>query len=64
MSAAQWNAENPVGTRVRYWPWTREGEGFESTTRSEAWTLPSGAPVVMVDGYPGGIYLTHLEVIS
>ena len=53
----------PGGTRVRYWPGAREGEGIESRTRSEVWTLGGHTPVVMVEGYAGGIALTHVRVL-
>lgn len=36
---------------------------LETTTRSRAWNL-GGEPVVMVDGYAGGIALTHIDVIG
>ncbi|MFJ2778082.1 hypothetical protein [Kitasatospora sp. NPDC087315] len=32
-------------------------------TRTPAWTLGHGDPVVSVEGYPGGIHLTHIDVI-
>lgn len=31
-----------------------------TVTRSRAWTLGHGSPVVAVDGYGGGICLTHV----
>lgn len=31
-----------------------------TVTRSPAWTLGHGSPVVAVDGYAGGICLTHV----
>ncbi|MCX5601581.1 hypothetical protein OOK29_25865 [Streptomyces phaeochromogenes] len=31
-------------------------------TRSAAWTLGHGEPVVLVDGYSGGIALTHIDI--
>ena len=58
----RWNAEHKVGTPVRYWPVFRTGEGHRSVTRSEAWLLGGHSPVVMVDGYAGGIALTHVDV--
>lgn len=36
---------------------------LKTTTRSVAWTLGHGEPVVMVAGYAGGICLTHVDVI-
>ena len=58
----QFNAHHPVGTPVLYWPGTREGDGRESVTRSEAWLLGGHTPVVMVEGYAGGIALSHVIV--
>ena len=56
----------PVGTPVRYWPGVREGEGRESITRTPVWMLHTSSgdiPLVSVEGYPGGIALTHVEVL-
>lgn len=55
-----WNQTHPVGTPVLYWPGARTGPGTVSRTRSEAWTLGHGAAVVAVEGYAGGIALTHV----
>jgi hypothetical protein len=52
----------PVGTPVRYWPGVRAGEGRESVTRTPAWLVGGHTTCVSVDGYPGGIALTHVEV--
>jgi hypothetical protein len=62
--AERFNAANPIGTPVRYWPGVRDGEGRESVTRSPAWALLSGQAIVCVEGYAGGIALTHVEVTS
>ena len=59
----QFNMHCPVGTPVLYWPGLREGRGRESTTRSCAWLLGGHTPVVMVEGYPGGIALSHVAII-
>lgn len=64
VTAAQFNAQHPVGTRVRYWSWTREGEGVLSRTRAEAVVLAHGVSVVAVDGRAGCIALTHIEVVD
>jgi aconitase B len=56
----QFNEVCPIGTPVLYWPGVREGEGRKSTTRSAAWLLGGHDPVVMVEGYAGGIALTHV----
>lgn len=53
-------ARMPEKTMVTYWPGFRTDEGRKSVTRSEVWRLRSGQLVVMVDGYAGGIALTHI----
>ncbi|WP_394436176.1 hypothetical protein [Streptomyces sp. SGAir0957] len=35
---------------------------LHTVTRTPAWTLGSGDPVVSVDGYAGGICLTHIDI--
>lgn len=37
---------------------------LETVTRTPAWTLGHGTPVVSVDGYSGGIALTHVDPIE
>ena len=59
-AADDFNARYPVGTPVTYWPGLREGTGRESVTRSAAWSTLSGHAVVCVEGYAGGIALTHV----
>ncbi|KAF0647124.1 hypothetical protein K701_25380 [Streptomyces fradiae ATCC 10745 = DSM 40063] len=39
-------------------------EGLTTVTRTPAWTLGHGEPVVSVEGYAGGICLTHIDVIE
>ena len=53
----------PTGTVVLAFPGSRDGRAIYTQTRSEPWTLPSGERVVMVNGYPGGIALSHIEVM-
>lgn len=60
-AADDWNAAHPVGTLVNYWPGTRDETPRVARTRSTAWTLGHGAPVVAVHGYAGGIALDHVE---
>jgi hypothetical protein len=61
----EWNAAHPVGTPVLFWPGHRDGPlaepGRRSQTRSAAWVMPCDEAVVLVDGYSGGIALTHVE---
>jgi hypothetical protein len=54
----------PIGTPVRYWPGAREGDGRTSRTRTATQMFRDVEPVVCVDGYPGFIALTHVDVIS
>jgi hypothetical protein len=70
MTSDQWNESHPVGTRVRYWPVLNDDGSFarafpptETITRSEAWDLGSGHPVVLIKGRTGGFHLGHLEVL-
>lgn len=72
MTAAQFNAAHPVGTPVIAYPGARPedpaaqvlGTGrLETRTRSIAWNLGHGTPVVAVEGYAGGIRLTHIDPI-
>lgn len=64
MTADEFNERHPVGTKVAAFPITRDEEPLLTRTRSKAWTLGHGAPVVMVEGYSGGICLTHVDVIG
>lgn len=61
--AADFNAQHPVGTPVKAWPGDRSAEPLVTTTRTPAWVLGHGTPVVSVKGYAGGIALSHIEVI-
>ncbi|GAA0853331.1 hypothetical protein ACFQVD_26705 [Streptosporangium amethystogenes subsp. fukuiense] len=63
MTADEWNETCPVGTPVLAWPGAREVEPMVTRTRTPAWTLGCGDPVVSVEGWAGGIYLTHIEVV-
>ncbi len=58
------NERMPIGTPVLYWPGDRTGEGRKSRTRSKAWNLGSHTPVVLVEGYPGGIAISHVVGIE
>jgi hypothetical protein len=50
------------GTLVHYWPGVKVGHGTESRTRSAVWAV-GGTLCVAVDGYAGGIALSHIEII-
>lgn len=64
VTAAHWNERYPIGTRVRFTPVRGRPETEESRTRSEAWELGGGIPVVKIEGRTGGVALDHLEVIA
>ncbi len=61
LTADQWNARHPAGTLVLAWPGTRDVEPLVTMTRSAAWPLGDGTPVVAVEGKAGGIHLDHVE---
>ncbi|MCG6493399.1 hypothetical protein [Kitasatospora sp. A2-31] len=70
LTAEQWNDVHPVGTPVIAYPLLRPEYAAEigataktliTRTRSVAWTLGDGEPVVLVDGYVGGISLEHID---
>jgi len=60
MTAARFNAETPIGTAVRYYPVAGQSDYHLAKTRSEAWELGSGEPVVMITGRTGGVSIHHL----
>lgn len=59
----RFNKKCPVGGKVRYWTGLREGEGVESTTRSEAQAIGNHTAVVWVEGHSACITLSHIELI-
>lgn len=61
IDAARWNRRYPVGTPVAAYPQTREDEPLLTRTRTPAWRLGTGDSLVSVDGYAGGIALTHVD---
>jgi hypothetical protein len=69
-AAADFNAHYPVGTRVIAYPSVRPEYNaaiaaktrLVTTTRTPAWTLGHGEPVVSVHGYAGGITLEHVDI--
>jgi hypothetical protein len=62
-SVDRWNRDCPVGTPVRAWPGTLGGGRYlDTSTRTRAWLLGGHTAVVSVDGYAGGIALTHVQV--
>ncbi|MFG2747228.1 hypothetical protein ACGFY0_45245 [Streptomyces chartreusis] len=64
MNADEWNARYPVGTFVLAYPMTRDDAPLPTRTRTPAWTLGHGEPVVSVEGEAGGICLSHVDVVD
>jgi len=56
----KFNKNCPVGTSVCY---IGDEQRKETKTRSEAWALPSGDAVVMIDGKSSGVSLDHIVAI-
>lgn len=61
-SAAEWNERYPIGTPVRFYSVLPGTEFEESKTRSEAWELGHGEPVVKIEGRTGCVCLSHCEI--
>lgn len=62
----QFNKQNPIGTKVKYKSLLDHATQWdikETKTRSEAWALPNGQAVVMIEGKGGGVSLDHIEAI-
>lgn len=64
ITAAEWNQRFPVGTPVRYHPIIGDKKFITSKTRSEAWELGDGTPVVKIEGRTGGVLLEAIDVIT
>ncbi|MET9727719.1 hypothetical protein [Streptomyces zaomyceticus] len=68
--ADAWNSAHPIGTRVIAYPSVRPEfdaviaakTRVVTTTRTPAWILGHGTPVVSVHGYAGGITLEHVDI--
>lgn len=61
MRAADW--KHPIGTVVEVTPVRGQPATFITRTRSEAWELGDGSPVVLIEGRTGGYHLDHVRVI-
>ena len=65
ISAKEWNEKYPIGTKVDYDSVLPPiGPAIRSETRSEAWELGDGSPVVLLRGSVGGKHLSHLRVVQ
>ena len=56
-----WNDLHPVGTPVLAYPETRAQQARRTRTRSKAWEVQRGLPVVHVDGLTGAIHLDAID---
>lgn len=63
LTSDQFNKLIGVGTPVRYYPVAGEPEFEDTRTRSVAWDLGNGMPVVKIEGRAGGVHVTHLELL-
>ena len=64
VTADDWNLLRPVGTKVRYFPIMGELGSLDTKTKSIAWALGDGHPVVLIEGVIGGVSLRHLQVLE
>jgi hypothetical protein len=61
--ADDFNRQYSVGTRVRFWPSAKQGEGLESRTKTEAMVV-SNTAVVWIQSYAACINLDNVEVVK
>lgn len=60
---SDWNSKHKIGTRVRYWPGMREGEGRIGTTKTEASILGGHTAGVYLSAR-GFVALSHVKVLA
>lgn len=58
--ADRFNGLVAIGSQVVYRPVLGEAKVIRTTTRSTAWVLGGGEPVVMVEGIAGGVSILHI----
>lgn len=62
--AEHFNSRVPVGTPVRYWSVRGKPlDYWDTVTRSEAWRLGDGTPVVLLEGLIGGVHIEDVRVL-
>jgi hypothetical protein len=59
MTTEEWNARHKIGTGVLVK--LDDGRLWQTRTRSEAWNLGHGQPVVMLEGRSGGYDLSRVK---
>jgi len=62
MKFEEFNKNFPIGTKVKYHPIVDLPECIKSKTRSEAFELPSGCSVVMIENKTGCVSLDSIEI--
>lgn len=60
----EFNARNPVGTRVRFWRGVRQGEPSGEGVLAHPAQVMGGAAVVWIEGCSGCVALSHVEAIQ
>lgn len=66
MTSKEWNKKYPIGVVVVYHSIIRLNSKFDmiTSTRSKAWTMPSGTPVVKLNRKAGGVSLEALDILK
>lgn len=59
--ADRFNAEHPVGTLLRYWSWTKEGEPTGEARIKHHATVVCESPVIWMEGVRSCHSLMHVE---
>lgn len=62
MNVTAWNRAHPAGTQVMLM--LDDGRARLTRTRSLAWELADGTPMVLLDGLTGGWLLSRVTVAS
>ena len=60
---AHWNANYPPGTPIKFRA-TGSAKWKPSRTRSQAWALGDGSPVVLIEGKTGGFSLDFVRAVD
>lgn len=61
INARLFNDKYPIGSHFNYYPNPGVPDYEEVVTRSAAWSMAGGKPVVRVEGRIGGITVSKLE---
>lgn len=59
-----WNAKNPIGTPIYYYPTLKDRIPKQTKTRSTAWVMSCHSAMVMIEGVSGGVSLDHIQICS